>query len=96
MDSKILGNAGFVCDNAAAVTAAMLRDIQTLLPLPEAQLFHGKDFLRSLRFLEVTQWRLVVSYQHCGTTYLPHLQESSSFDYLTLDGMDTLFQKIDN
>jgi len=38
MDSKILDSAGCVCDNAAAaVTAAMLRDIQTLLPLPEAQ-----------------------------------------------------------
>lgn len=51
MDSKILGSAGCVCDNAAAaaaVTAAMLRDIQTLLPLPEAQYFHRKEFLRLL------------------------------------------------
>jgi hypothetical protein len=63
MDSKILGSAGCVCDNAAAaVTAAMLRDIQTLLPLPEAHYFHGKEFLRSLCFGEVMQWSLVVSY----------------------------------
>jgi hypothetical protein len=54
MDSKILGSAGCVCDNAAAVTAAMLRDIQTLLPVPEAQYFHGKEFLRSSCFREVT------------------------------------------
>jgi hypothetical protein len=96
MDSKILGSAGCVCDNAAAVTAAMLRDIQTLFRLPEAQYFHGKEFLRSSRFREVTQWSLVVSYQHFGTTYLSHLQESSSLDSLTLDGMDKLFRKISN
>jgi len=95
MDSKILGSAGCVYDNAA-VTAAMLRDIQTLLPVPEAQYFHGKDLLRSSCFLEVIQWSLVVSYQHCGPTYLSHLQESSSRDCLTLDGMDTLFRKISN
>jgi hypothetical protein len=61
MDSKILGSAGCVCDNTA-VTAAMLRDIQTLLLLLEAQYFLGKEFLRSLHFQEVMQWSFVISY----------------------------------
>jgi len=96
MDSKILGSTCCVYDNAAAVTAAMLRDIHTLLPLPEAEYFHGKEFLRSSCFREVTQWSLVVSYQHFGTTYLSYLQESSGLDCLTLDGTDKLFRKISN
>lgn len=61
MDSKILGIAGFVCDTAAEVTAAMLRDLHTFLPLPEAQYFYGREFLRSLCFREVMRWSLVVT-----------------------------------
>jgi len=51
--------------------------------------------MRSSLFWDVTQRRLVVSYQRFGTTYRSHLQGSSSQTPLK-DGTNTLSRNVGN